>query len=85
MIEARALALILTAILVVTVGGLPAAAANDSPRFPIAQQSELQSKLHTLIDKLRGVDMPAALSKRTDESRQPRSTLPPNIPVGSRA
>jgi HlyD family secretion protein len=64
MIEARALSLTLTTILVVTVGGLPATAANDSPRFSSAQaQSELQSKLHTLIDKLRGVDMPAGVVK----------------------
>jgi HlyD family secretion protein len=66
MIEARALALTLTLtiILVVTVRGSLAAAANDSPRFSIVQaQSELQSKLHTLIDKLRGVDMPAGIVK----------------------
>jgi HlyD family secretion protein len=63
MIKARALALILTIILVVTVGGSPAAA-KDSPRFSIAQvQSELHSKLQTLIDKLRGVDMPAGVVK----------------------
>jgi HlyD family secretion protein len=50
--------------LVVTVGGSPSAAANDSPRFAIAQaQSELHSKLQTLIDKLRGVDMPAGIVK----------------------
>jgi HlyD family secretion protein len=64
MIEARALALTLTIIFVDTIGGSPAAAASDSPRFSIAQtQSELQSKLHTLIDKLRGVDMPAGIVK----------------------
>ena len=64
MIEARALALTVTIILVVTVGGSPTAAAKDSPRFSVAQaQSELQSKLHTLIDKLRGVDMPAGVVK----------------------
>src|SRR5258708_11321282 len=64
MIEARALALTLTVILVVTVGGSPAATANDRPRFSIAQdQSDLQSKLHTLIDKLRGADMPAGVVK----------------------
>ena len=63
MIQARALTLILTIILVVTVGGWPAAA-KDSPRFSVAQaQSELQSKLHTLIDKLRGADMPAGVVK----------------------
>src|SRR5215475_7323568 len=63
MIEARALTLILTIILVVAVGGRPAAA-KDSPRFSIAQvQSELHSKLQTLIDKLRGVDMPAGVVK----------------------
>ena len=51
MIEARAGALIVTIILVATAGGWPAAAANDSPRFSIAQaKSELQSKLHTLIE-----------------------------------
>jgi HlyD family secretion protein len=65
MIEDRALALTLIAILVVTAGGRPAAAAaNDSPRFSIVQaQSDLQSKLHTLIDKLRGTDMPAGIVK----------------------
>jgi HlyD family secretion protein len=64
MIEARALALTFTIILVVTAGGSPAVAANDSPRFSIVQaQSELQSKLHTLIDKLRGADMPAGIVK----------------------
>ena len=63
MIQSRALTLILTIILVVTVGGWPAAA-KDSPRFSVAQaQSELQSKLHTLIDKLRGADMPAGVVK----------------------
>ena len=55
MIEARVLALTLTIISFITVGGSPTVAANDSPRFSIAQaKSELQSKLHTLIDKLRG-------------------------------
>jgi HlyD family secretion protein len=64
MIEARALTLILTTTLVVTAGGRPAAAANDSPRLSFAQaQPELQTKLHTLIDKLRGVDMPAGVVK----------------------
>ena len=64
MIEGRALTFTLTVISVVTVGGWPAAAANDSPRFFFAQaQSELQTKLHTLIDKLRGVDMPAGIVK----------------------
>ena len=64
MIEARALALTLTTTLVVTAGGSPPVAANDSPRFSIVQaQSELQSKLHTLIDKLRGTDMPAGIVK----------------------
>jgi HlyD family secretion protein len=64
MIEARALALTLTIILVVTVGGSPAAAANDSSRFSIVQaQSDFQTKLHTLIDKLRGTDMPAGIVK----------------------
>ena len=64
MIEARALALTFTILLVVTAGGSPAVAANDSPRFSIVQaQSELQSKLHTLIDKLRGADMPAGIVK----------------------
>ena len=63
MIQARALTLILTIILVVTVGGWPAAA-KDSPRFSVAQaQSELQSKLHTLIDRLRGADMPDGIVK----------------------
>src|SRR5215468_3674545 len=63
MIEARVPALTLTIILGVTVGGWPAAA-NDSPRFSFAQaQSGLQTKLHTLIDKLRGVDMPAGIVK----------------------
>ena len=64
MIEGRALTFTLTVISVVTVGGRPAAAANDSPRFFFAQaQSELRTKLHTLIDKLRGVDMPAGIVK----------------------
>ena len=64
MIEGRVLALILTATLVVTIGGWPSAAAKDSPRFSFAQtQPELQTKLHTLIDKLRGVDMPAGIVK----------------------
>src|SRR5262252_8005301 len=64
MIEARALTLILTTTALVTVGGWPAAAANNSPRFSFAQaQPELQTKLHTLIDKLRGVDMPAGVVK----------------------
>lgn len=64
MIEDRALALTLIAILVVTAGGRPAAAANDSSRFSIVQaQSDLQTKLHTLIDKLRGTDMPAGIAK----------------------
>jgi HlyD family secretion protein len=64
MIEARALAVSLTIISVVTVGGWPAAAASDSPRFSFAQaQPELHAKLHTLIDKLRGVDMPAGVVK----------------------
>ena len=64
MIEARGLAVTLTIISVVTVGGWPAAAANDSPRFSIVQaQSELQTKLHTLIDKLRGANMPAGIVK----------------------
>jgi HlyD family secretion protein len=63
MIEARAPTLILTIIWVVTVGGWPAAA-KDSPRFSIVQfQSELHSKLQTLIDKLRGVAMPAGIVK----------------------
>src|SRR5215831_1896605 len=64
MIEARGLAVTLTIISVVTVGGWPAAAANDSPRFSIVQaQSELQTKLHTLIDKLRGPNLPAGIVK----------------------
>ena len=63
MIEGRALTFTLTVISVVTVGGWPAAA-KDSPRSSIVQaQSELQTKLHTLIDKLRGVDMPAGIVK----------------------
>ena len=62
MIEVRGLAVAL--ISVVTIGGWPAAAANDSPRFSFARgQPELQTKLHTLIDKLRGVDMPAGVVK----------------------
>jgi HlyD family secretion protein len=64
MMEARGLAFALTIISVVTAGGSPEATANDSPRFSIAQaQSELQTKLHTLIDKLRGMDMPAGVVK----------------------
>lgn len=63
MIEARAITLTLTTILVVTVGSWPAAA-KDGPRFTIAQgQSDFQKKVQTLIDKLRGVDMPAGIVK----------------------
>jgi hypothetical protein len=39
MIEARALALTLSIILVITADVSPVAAANDSPRFSIAQAS----------------------------------------------
>jgi len=64
MIQARALPLTFTIISVVTVGGPPAVATSDSSRVSVAQaQSDLQSKLHTLIDKLRGVDMPAGIVK----------------------
>src|SRR6516225_2215759 len=62
MIEVRGLAVAL--ISVVTIGGWPGAAANDSPRFSFARaQPELQTKLPTLIDKLRGVDKPAGIVK----------------------
>src|SRR5262245_17413535 len=49
---------------VIAVGVPPAAVANDRHGFSVAQaQSELQSKLHTLIDKLRGTTMPAGIVK----------------------
>jgi HlyD family secretion protein len=64
MIEARSFALTLTIMLLVAIQGSPAAAANDGPHPSAAQvQSELQAKLHTLIDKLRGTDMPAGVVK----------------------
>ena len=64
MIEARSFAFTLTIMLAVAIHGAPAAAANDGPHPTPAQvQSEIQAKLHTLIDKLRGTDMPAGVVK----------------------
>ena len=64
MIEARSFAFTLTIMLAVAIHGAPAAAANDGPHPTPAQvQSEIQAKLHTLIDKLRGVDMPVGVVK----------------------
>jgi hypothetical protein len=64
MIKARWFPLTLTIMLIVAIHGSPAATANDGPLPSAAQvQSELQAKRQTLIDKLRGVDMPASVVK----------------------
>jgi HlyD family secretion protein len=63
MIEARLLPLILTIMLIVAAGVSPTATANDDPVSVAQAQSDLQTKLHTLIDKLRGADMPAGIVK----------------------
>jgi HlyD family secretion protein len=60
----RLFAVTLAIMSVAVTANSPAAPANDPGPFSVAQaQSDLQSKIQTLIDKLRGVDMPAGIVK----------------------
>jgi HlyD family secretion protein len=61
---ARSLAITLAIVLICAVSHLPGRGTSGGRFIPSAlAQSDLQTKLQTLIDKLRGVDMPAGIVK----------------------